>query len=218
MMKVVLTVTLLQDYSATEMQDKVEARLENLAHNSIVEHYPGLKWKMIGSEKPAKGSELENEALASALQYKVEFTMEELDQIFDHKLQSAALSYECFIKVLDQYFQPAEPQEKRDHHDAHCAATLTCAATGATALTCVSPGTGMYAHNCLSYSHGYQCTRFDILFRTITVTYHQTHIYMYTLASLQKSNPDAKPIFPYTPFTDDSVCYSGESEEYYHSL
>ena len=56
----------------------------------------GLKWNEIGTEKPPTGTEIQNEALASALVEKVQFTKEELNNFnFSH------LSYDCYIKAGD---------------------------------------------------------------------------------------------------------------------
>ena len=56
---------------------------------------PGLKWKEIGAIKPTTGTELENPALAKALEDKTQFNREEL-RVFqlDNKL-----SYDVYIKV-----------------------------------------------------------------------------------------------------------------------
>ena len=56
---------------------------------------PGLKWEIIGSEKPETGTEIENEELSAALlEGKVEFRKEEID-----KFNVPDLSHDSYIKV-----------------------------------------------------------------------------------------------------------------------
>jgi hypothetical protein len=64
----------------------------------------GLKCKQTGSEKPATGTEIKNELLASALQEKenVEFKKEEWD-----KFRVTDLSGDGYIKAGNRYFKPA---------------------------------------------------------------------------------------------------------------
>jgi hypothetical protein len=62
----------------------------------------GLKWKEVGSQKTTKGTAIINEALATALQQKAEFSLQEL-----RKFNVGELSYDSYIKVGDKYFEPA---------------------------------------------------------------------------------------------------------------
>ena len=63
---------------------------------------PGLTWMHVGSEKPRLGKEIKNPALATALQQKVEFTEQELDEF-----KVGKLSYGSYIKVQNKYFKTA---------------------------------------------------------------------------------------------------------------
>ena len=62
----------------------------------------GLKWIDIGFEKPTSGDEIDNANLATALENKTEFTMEELSQ-----MNVSNLSHHSYIKANDTYFKPA---------------------------------------------------------------------------------------------------------------
>ena len=68
----------------------------------------GLKWEVLGSQKPQSGTEISNEALASGLQHMVEFSKEELDEfgVID-------LSFDSYIKVGGQYFKPAKVSSRQ---------------------------------------------------------------------------------------------------------
>ena len=61
----------------------------------------GLKWKCIGSGRPASGTEICNPDLAQALQRKIVFSAEELITfgLFN-------LAYSSFIKTGDKFFSP----------------------------------------------------------------------------------------------------------------
>ena len=61
----------------------------------------GLKWQEIGSTKPKAGTEIHNQALAAALQKRVDFSKTEWDSF-----KISNLSQLCFIKVGDKFFQP----------------------------------------------------------------------------------------------------------------
>ena len=61
-----------------------------------------VKWKNVGSAKPSSGVELDNSALAAALQIETDFPMAEMI-----KFKVPTLSYECFIKSGHDYFKPA---------------------------------------------------------------------------------------------------------------
>ena len=68
----------------------------------------GLKWREVGSQKPSKGQEVKNQALAGKLeQQQLEFTKEEWDQF---KLPT--LSYDSYIKAGNRYFKPAAEEGK----------------------------------------------------------------------------------------------------------
>ena len=75
----------------------------DVPHNAYVKagDPPGSRWKKIGPEKPNTGDEIENEALATALQEGLELPKEVLDKI------DVALSHESYIKVGDTYYQSA---------------------------------------------------------------------------------------------------------------
>ena len=62
---------------------------------------PGLTWEDVGSERPGTGTEITCEALAHALQQRLEFSEDELDTF-----QVSALSNDCFIKSGEKYFRP----------------------------------------------------------------------------------------------------------------
>ena len=61
----------------------------------------GLKWKEVGTEKPEMGTEINNAALAAALQEKVELRNDDLNT-----LNLPPLSRDCYIKVGEKYFKP----------------------------------------------------------------------------------------------------------------
>jgi hypothetical protein len=75
----------------------------DVPHNAYVKagDPPGSRWKKIGPEKPNRGDEIENRALAKALQEGLELPKEALDKI------DVALSHESYIKVGDTYYQAA---------------------------------------------------------------------------------------------------------------
>jgi ankyrin repeat protein/Ca2+-binding EF-hand superfamily protein len=62
----------------------------------------GSKWKDVGTQKPAKGQEITNEALAAKLQQQLEFTNEEWDNF-----KVSTLSDDSYIKAGDKYFKSA---------------------------------------------------------------------------------------------------------------
>ena len=61
-----------------------------------------MRWTAVGAQKPTTGTEIENQALATALQQKEEFTQEEWDAF-----AITGLSHDTYIKVGDTYFIPA---------------------------------------------------------------------------------------------------------------
>ena len=63
---------------------------------------PGLKWKEVGSQKPLTGTEIINEALATALKQTLSFHPGELGEF-----KIGEVSDDSYIKVGDTYFQPA---------------------------------------------------------------------------------------------------------------
>lgn len=67
----------------------------------------GLKWKEVDSQKPMTGTEIVNEALATALQQKaqVSFSLQEL-----RKFNIGELSDDSYIKAGDKYFKPADSE------------------------------------------------------------------------------------------------------------
>ena len=70
----------------------------------------GLKWKNIGSQRPASGPELhvpQFTSLVESLKRKTEFTQVEFDSFVGLKEH---LSSHSFIKVGDNYFQPEDPR------------------------------------------------------------------------------------------------------------
>lgn len=75
----------------------------------------------MGSQKPEHGTEIQNKALASALQAKLKFTKEELELFFSDDPASAPSSYDCYIKVQDRYYRPfeaaSEPEAVQEHLD-----------------------------------------------------------------------------------------------------
>ena len=102
----------------------VEPRIitKDLKHLRVERYTPtvqpasGLRWRSVGSVRPASGSEIVNSALAEALTRKVEFTRAELERV---GLRGAGggggggggggeLRLSSFIAVGDSYFQPAE--------------------------------------------------------------------------------------------------------------
>ena len=64
----------------------------------------GSKWKEVGSQKPTKGTLINNEALTTNLQQKTDFSLQEL-----RAFNVGKLSCDSYIKVGDKYFKPAEP-------------------------------------------------------------------------------------------------------------
>ena len=75
---------------------------------AIANAVPGLQWKEVGSENPTSGTEVSNEALATALQQRVQFSPQELDNF-----KVGVLSSDSYIKVADKggirFFEPADP-------------------------------------------------------------------------------------------------------------
>ena len=73
---------------------------------SVLDQMLGLKW--LSCSEPMHGSEVQNAALAAALQHKVRFSKEEFEAfgVQDISLQS-------FIKVDSRYFKPAQDGLKR---------------------------------------------------------------------------------------------------------
>ena len=73
----------------------------------------GLKWQEVGSEKPALGHQVTNEALARRLeQQQLEFTKEEWG-----KFKVLALSDDSYIKAGNRYFRPAAEEGKEASKD-----------------------------------------------------------------------------------------------------
>jgi len=68
----------------------------------------GVKWQGVGSDRPKTGTEIQNAALAKALQTRFEFTRADID-----RFGVSNLSYNCYIKVDGKYFKPAV-------HPLHC--------------------------------------------------------------------------------------------------
>jgi len=78
----------------------------------------GLKWETAGSQRPPTGTEITNEALASALEGgKVEFTKQEWDG-FDVSHETC---YDSYIKAGQDYYRPARDQTSTQGtaHDRH---------------------------------------------------------------------------------------------------
>uniref|UniRef100_A0A7S4HDF0 Uncharacterized protein n=2 Tax=Prymnesium polylepis TaxID=72548 RepID=A0A7S4HDF0_9EUKA len=69
----------------------------------------GLRWKNVGTEKPAGLEELSNEKLADALNRKTDFTQEEWNEfrVRNLRMSHVILSSDGF------YFRPAAPQHGR---------------------------------------------------------------------------------------------------------
>ena len=63
----------------------------------------GLKWIEMDSDKPTRGTEIESDRLAEALQSKATFKREEWEEFQVHNLSS-----DSFIKVGDKFFKPAD--------------------------------------------------------------------------------------------------------------
>lgn len=89
---------------------------QNLAANYNFKP-PGLKWMVVGSLKPQTGTEISNEALATALQQKVEFSYEEFD-----KFKVGELFEDSFIMVEGKYFasagaEPGAPSSDKKDSD-----------------------------------------------------------------------------------------------------
>jgi hypothetical protein len=61
-----------------------------------------VKWKDVGSVKPSSGVEIDNAALAAALQNDTEFSMADMV-----KFKVLTLSYDAFIQAGDRYYMPA---------------------------------------------------------------------------------------------------------------
>ena len=59
-----------------------------------------LKWKNVGPEKPKRGKEIKNEELAKALQQRMHFSQQEMDNF-----KVGGISYQDFIRVEDKYFR-----------------------------------------------------------------------------------------------------------------
>jgi hypothetical protein len=84
----------------------------------------GLKWVEIGSDKPKVGTEIVNEPLALALQYKTQFTRAEFD-----KFGVSQLNQDSYIqgKAGDRrYFRPAEAEPKQPNQKLHGMWQGTC--------------------------------------------------------------------------------------------
>ena len=110
---------------AQSLLKDVNRFIEDLKHvKSVIDDAcrppPGLKWMEVGSAQPVTGAEINNQALATALEQKVEFCVEDLQGFKVDKL-----SYDSYIRVGNTYFIPAEPlswsatgREKRQDLDA----------------------------------------------------------------------------------------------------
>jgi len=68
---------------------------------------PVVQWKEVGAEEPVTGTEIKNDALATAISEKQHFTKKEVD---DFNLVD--FSYDSYIKVGGTYFQPDEKVQK----------------------------------------------------------------------------------------------------------
>ena len=86
-----------QQQAQRTLQDDVQKY--NAAWSASNAH--GLKWKDLGSQKPPMGTEIVNEALATALKQTLRFRPEELDEF-----KVGEISDDSYIKVGDTYFQP----------------------------------------------------------------------------------------------------------------
>ena len=93
----------LQQQSRFTREDLHSFGLSNIPPNCFIRagDPPGSRWKEVGPEKPMKGAEIENEALAAALKEGLEITGEALDKI------NVPLSHDSYIKVGDTYYQAA---------------------------------------------------------------------------------------------------------------
>ena len=69
---------------------------------------PGLKWLETSSCRPTTGTEINNVALAAALQQKVSFTTEEWK-----KFNVSDLCFSSYVRVNDTYFKPAVVESPR---------------------------------------------------------------------------------------------------------
>ena len=63
----------------------------------------GLRWKEAGADRPSSGAKIHNEALASALQEKCEFSPSEWCEF-----EVGDLSFDSYVKVGDGYWKPDE--------------------------------------------------------------------------------------------------------------
>ena len=88
---------------------KLIVKYNELAKKLLLSGSPGVKWKEMGSQKPKKGKEIQNKALAAKLQQKqLEFTEEELDGF-----EIDRICYNNFIKSGGSYFKPAHLEWER---------------------------------------------------------------------------------------------------------
>ena len=88
---------------------KLIEKYNELAKKLLLSGSPGVKWKEMGSQKPEKGKEIQNEALAAKLQQKqLEFTEVELDGF-----EIDRICYNNFIESGGSYFKPAHLEWER---------------------------------------------------------------------------------------------------------
>jgi hypothetical protein len=66
---------------------------------------PGHKWQDVGYERPTTGHVVASHALSAAMQYKQNFTEEDLRAM---RLDPDSLSYESYVRVLNKYYKPVK--------------------------------------------------------------------------------------------------------------
>jgi len=74
----------------------------------------GLKWKAVGAQKPTKGQEIENDALAEKLRQRLDLTEEELDGFQIH------ISYDSCVQSGGCWFTPQADASTDDLHVRRC--------------------------------------------------------------------------------------------------
>jgi hypothetical protein len=93
-------------HPAKQLEEIVELPVKSLDENLVIKYMqettPGLEWEDVGPRKPETGMEIHNEALATALQTRIHFSVEDLND-----LNAIDLSYDLYIKAGYKYFKPA---------------------------------------------------------------------------------------------------------------
>lgn len=102
------SVCLLAHGLPADVVSRLKARLHEAASAAREAIVLGSRWKAVGRRQPLGGNELLNDALATALRAKLEFTREELERFGLQDLQIGS-----FILVGDEYYRQAASESVR---------------------------------------------------------------------------------------------------------